>query len=98
MTEIKTVGAVAPSQPLSTKSVTPARENGENFESILMEAVNKVNTVQNEAEKAVQELAGGGDISNAVIAMEKADLSFQVMVEVRNKLISAYEEIMRLQV
>ncbi|MBI4764735.1 MAG: flagellar hook-basal body complex protein FliE [Deltaproteobacteria bacterium] len=46
----------------------------------------------------MQELAGGGDISSAVIAMEKADFSFQVMIEVRNKLISAYEEIMRLQV
>ncbi|MEW6184207.1 MAG: flagellar hook-basal body complex protein FliE [Thermodesulfobacteriota bacterium] len=97
MTEIKTIGAIAPTQPLSVKSGSP-KENGENFESILMDAVNKVNTVQNEAEKAVQELAGGGDITNAVIAMEKADLSFQVMVEVRNKLISAYEEIMRLQV
>ncbi len=64
----------------------------------MKEAVNKVNAVQNDAEKAIQELAGGGDISSAVIAMEKADLSFQVMIEVRNKLISAYEEIMRLQV
>jgi flagellar hook-basal body complex protein FliE len=96
MSEILSIGSLA-----STKSVqgkAAVKDSGENFEILLKDAVNKVNTVQNEAEKAIQELAGGGDISSAVIAMEKADLSFQVMIEVRNKLISAYEEIMRLQV
>ena len=96
MNEITKIGSV--SSPTAIQGKTAAKESGENFETLLKEAVNKVNTVQNDAEKAIQELAGGGDISSAVIAMEKADLSFQVMVEVRNKLISAYEEIMRLQV
>ncbi|OGP50550.1 MAG: flagellar hook-basal body complex protein FliE [Deltaproteobacteria bacterium RBG_13_43_22] len=96
MTEIKSIGSVAGPNAIQGKTVQ--KESGENFEALLKDAVGKVNTVQNEAEKAIQELSGGGDISNAVIAMEKADLSFQVMIEVRNKLISAYEEIMRLQV
>lgn len=96
MNEIIGIGSVASTAALQGK--TAAKETGENFEVLLKDAVNKVNTVQNDAEKAIQELAGGGDISSAVIAMEKADLSFQVMIEVRNKLISAYEEIMRLQV
>jgi flagellar hook-basal body complex protein FliE len=96
MNEIAGIGSVA-SAP-SVQGKTAAKESGENFEVLLKDAVNKVNTVQNDAEKAIQELAGGGDISSAVIAMEKADISFQVMIEVRNKLISAYEEIMRLQV
>jgi flagellar hook-basal body complex protein FliE len=96
MTEIKNIGSVA--SPTSIQGKPAPKVSGENFETVLKDAVNKVNTVQNEAEKAIQELAGGGDISSAVIAMEKADLSFQVMIEVRNKLISAYEEIMRLQV
>ena len=96
MNEITGIGSVASTQSIQGK--TAAKESGENFEVLLKDAVNKVNTVQNDAEKAIQELAGGGDISSAVIAMEKADLSFQVMIEVRNKLISAYEEIMRLQV
>ena len=96
MNEIKAIGSAASSQSIQGKIA--AKESGENFEVLLKDAVNKVNNVQNDAEKAIQELAGGGDISSAVIAMEKADLSFQVMIEVRNKLISAYEEIMRLQV
>jgi flagellar hook-basal body complex protein FliE len=94
--QISGVGSVASTNVLQGKPA--AKDTGENFEVLLKDAVSKVNTVQNEAEKAIQELAGGGDISSAVIAMEKADLSFQVMIEVRNKLISAYEEIMRLQV
>jgi flagellar hook-basal body complex protein FliE len=96
MTEITSIGSIATIGSISGKAAP--KESGENFEVLLNEAVNKVNTVQNEAERAIQELAGGGDISSAVIAMEKADLSFQVMIEVRNKLINAYEEIMRLQV
>lgn len=96
MNEITGIGSVSSTSSIQGK--TAANESGENFEVLLKEAVNKVNSVQNDAEKAIQELAGGGDISSAVIAMEKADLSFQVMIEVRNKLISAYEEIMRLQV
>ncbi len=96
MTEINRIASVSSVNSIQGKS--GPKDTGENFEVLLKDAVNKVNTVQNEAEKAIQELAGGGDISSAVIAMEKADLSFQVMIEVRNKLLSAYEEIMRLQV
>lgn len=68
------------------------------FDSVLDEVLNKLNQVQGNAEKAVQELAAGGDVFQAIVAMEKADMDFQLMVEVRNKLISAYEEIMRMQV
>ena len=96
MTELTNIGSVAVAGGGQGKSVQ--KEGGEGFEALLKEAVNKVNTVQNEAEKAIQELSSGGDISSAVIAMEKADVSFQMMIEVRNKLISAYEEVMRLQV
>ncbi len=68
------------------------------FDSEMKNALSKVTEIQKEAEKAVYELTSGGDITKAIIAMEKADMSFQVMVEVRNKLLSAYEEIMRMQV
>jgi len=57
-----------------------------------------VSQVQEDVEKAVSELSSGGDITNAVLAIEKADMSFQLMVEIRNKLLSTYEEIMRMQV
>jgi flagellar hook-basal body complex protein FliE len=96
MTAIKSIESLPNSGAI--KGNTFSREGGESFDTFVKEALSKVNTVQNEAEKAIQELSSGGDVSSAVIAMEKADLSFQVMVEVRNKLISAYEEVMRIQI
>jgi flagellar hook-basal body complex protein FliE len=43
-------------------------------------------------------LAGNGaDVHSALIAVEKADLSFQLMMQVRNKIVSAYQEISRMQ-
>jgi flagellar hook-basal body complex protein FliE len=68
------------------------------FEDIMQEAIGKISQVQNDADTAVKELASGGDMTQAIIAMEKADMSFNMMVEVRNKLVNAYEEIMRMTV
>jgi flagellar hook-basal body complex protein FliE len=72
--------------------------SGGGFQELMAEAMGKITQVQRDAETAVKELVSGGDITQAVIAMEKADLSFQLMVEVRNRLLSAYEEISRMQV
>jgi flagellar hook-basal body complex protein FliE len=68
------------------------------FDAVFKDAIGKVTEMQGEAEKGIKELASGGDVTQAIIAMEKADMSFQVMVEVRNKLLTAYEEIMRMQI
>lgn len=73
-------------------------ETGGSFDTVINEAISKVSQVQEDVEKAVSELASGGDITSAVLAIEKADMNFQLMVEVRNKLLSTYEEIMRMQV
>lgn len=86
------IGVQRPAGPRDTSSGQAA------FNEILDDVLAKLNQVQSDAEKAVTELAGGGDVLQAVVAMEKADMNFQLMVEVRNKLISAYEEIMRMQV
>jgi flagellar hook-basal body complex protein FliE len=75
-----------------------SKDAGKGFEDIMQEAMGKLSQVQTDAEKAVKELASGGDPTQAIISMEKADMNFQLMVEVRNKLLSAYEEIMRMQV
>lgn len=74
------------------------RSRSGNFEDILNDAMNKINQVQRDAELAIRELASGGDMTQAMISIEKADLSFQMMVEIRNRLLNAYEEIMRMQV
>jgi flagellar hook-basal body complex protein FliE len=70
------------------------------FVDALKDSINKVGELEKEADNEVQKLAKmeTQDIHNTMIAVEKADLTFQMMMQIRNKIISAYEEIMRMQV
>jgi len=74
------------------------KKTGGGFDSVIEEALKKVSEIQEDMDHAVKELASGGDITSAVLAVEKADMTFQLMVEIRNKLINTYEQIMRMQV
>ncbi|NTU42074.1 MAG: flagellar hook-basal body complex protein FliE [Nitrospirales bacterium] len=96
MTDLKITGSAIGQSNLQVKSDQKAE--GGAFGDALKDAIGKVAEMQNEAEKGIRDLTAGGDVTQAVIAMEKADMSFQVMVEVRNRLQSAYEEIMRMQI
>lgn len=80
------------------KTTMSSIEPEKGFDGIVQEAIGRLSQIQNDAENAVRELTSGGDITQAIISMEKADMAFNLMVEVRNKLLSAYEEIMRMQV
>ena len=68
------------------------------FGSMLASSLNEVNQLHSAADDAVQNLAAGKqkDIHQTMIAMEKADVAFQLLMQVRNKIISAYETIMRM--
>ncbi len=70
------------------------------FSDVLSNIVGEVNKQQIEADDAVArvELDDSASIHEAIIAMEKASISFRTMMQVRNKIIEAYEEIMRMQV
>ncbi len=74
--------------------------SGTSFVDVLKESINKVGELEKQADKEVEKLATmeNQDIHNTMIAIEKADMSFQVVMQVRNKIISAYEEVMRMQV
>jgi flagellar hook-basal body complex protein FliE len=69
------------------------------FHEVLDSAIDQIQQLQGEAESKVSGvLAGNGtDVHSAMIAVERADLSFQLMMQVRNKIVSAYEEIARMQ-
>jgi flagellar hook-basal body complex protein FliE len=68
------------------------------FGDVMQDALAKLSQVQREADEAVKGFASGGDMTQALLAMQKVEMSFQFMVEVRNRLLSAYEEISRMQV
>ena len=73
---------------------------GSAFGTFLSTAVNEANKHQMGAQQAVEEFATGSsrDLHQTMIAMEKADVSFQFLMQVRNKIITAYQEIMRMQI
>ena len=72
----------------------------EPFANVLGRMVEEVNARQGAANDSVAALQSGQNVSlhQAVIAMEEANISFQLMVEVRNKLLESYQELMRMQV
>lgn len=72
----------------------------DSFSSTLKESIDNVSKLSNEADNAIKGLASGEhtNIHDTMIAIEKANLSFNMMVQVRNKLLAAYEEVMRMQV
>jgi len=96
MSDMKINGAGTGQGIPQIKPIGSEQQGG--FEDLMQEAIGKISQVQTNAEKAVKELASGGDPGEAIIAMNKADQDFQIMVEVRNKLLAAYERVMNMQV
>lgn len=69
------------------------------FKNILNKSVQETNDLFAQADQATQAMAfGQKDVHQAMIALEQANLAFQLMIQVRNKMISAYQEIMAMQV
>jgi flagellar hook-basal body complex protein FliE len=93
--EIQMPGELA--SPAGISSPQPA---GDSFAAMLGKMVSEVNDQQTSASQSVAALQGGQNVPlhQAVVAMEEANVSFQLMVEVRNRLMDAYQEIMRMQV
>lgn len=79
---------------------TSSSTGSKSFADTLKEAVNNVNTMQKESDVKMQEIATGKNhnIPEVMIAAEKADISLKLMVQVRNKIIEAYQDIMKMQV
>jgi flagellar hook-basal body complex protein FliE len=86
---------ISPNSP-----VGGARETQKSFADTLQDAIGSVNELQNQANKGAQDLATGrtDNVQEVMIATEKADIALKLMVQVRNKIIDAYQEIMKMQV
>jgi len=88
------MGAIA-----SPEAATPG-ENAGTFSEILRKTVNEVNNDQVQADTAIKEMVAGRskNIHETMLAVERADTSLKLMMQVRNKVLDAYKEIMRMQV
>jgi flagellar hook-basal body complex protein FliE len=85
---------------ISMQPAAPGARTGDPFSSFLGQMVQEVNAKQAAAGEAVSGLLSGQETSlhQAILAMEEASVSFQLMVEVRNKLLESYQELMRMQI
>jgi len=87
--------------PVATTAQAPASEQKSgDFATLLKAYTEQMNVEHHQAGTAAVALATGqgGNTSEALLAIQKADLSFQMMLSVRNKLVDAYREVMRMQV
>ena len=76
-----------------------ARDILTDFQKVLKQSIEEVDGLAKEANHSVQEMITGKmDVHQAMVAMEQANISFRLMVQVRNKMMAAYEEIMRMQI
>ncbi|MCP9463233.1 MAG: flagellar hook-basal body complex protein FliE [Nitrospira sp.] len=101
---MKEIGGITSSigSPSGGAAIGAAGGIGESagFMESLKQAIGQVNDAQLQAGRAVDALMTGEseDIHRAMVALQQADVSFQLMMQIRNKLIAAYEEIQRMQV
>jgi len=87
-----------------TNTVSPANPKEtqipESFGKMLAHSLKEVNQLKLDADEAVNDLASGQqkDIHQTMIALEKADVAFQLLMQIRNKIVAAYESVMRMPV
>jgi flagellar hook-basal body complex protein FliE len=92
-----------PGQPQAepAHSRKPTRlSNPGSFGKMLTDSINQVNRLQVAADSSINDLASGKhtDIHQTMVAMEKASISFELLMQIRNKVISAYDRIMRMPI
>jgi len=101
VTGINSFSALSPLAPAGQSSIEGAGgAGGGNFGSLIKNAVESMDGTQKAAEQEVAKAVTGEspDLHQTIIALQSADLNFQLGLQVRNKLMGAYEEIMRMQV
>lgn len=92
-------GAVSNFQAALPNSISSAEAGSSDFSQTLDGVLSQVNSLQTDATAKVGELlqGNGQDLHSAMIAVEKANLSFQLMMQVRNKIVQAYQTVSQMQ-
>jgi len=99
MADIQSIKSLSTSDLLKSKVSGGVENSSTDFAQELKNAINNVNEMQVESEKAMSDIATGQvkDLHQAAIAIDKAEISMKLMLEVRNKALNAYKEITRTQ-
>jgi flagellar hook-basal body complex protein FliE len=85
---------------MGSPSATGTAKAAPGFGEMLKESLNEVNKMQLDADKSVEDLATGKNknIHETMIAISQADMAFRMTMQVRNKVVDAYQEIMRMSI
>jgi len=99
MADIQSIHSLSTADLLAKKSGSSVETSQTDFAQELKNALGNVNQMQIEGEKAMSDIATGSvkDLHQAAIAIDKAEVSMKLMLEVRNKALNAYKEITRTQ-
>jgi len=83
------------SLPVLNSPFNTGQDGGPSFKDLLFNSVKQVNSMQLEADQAVQQMFTGGEVNPAEVltAVQKADLAFRLTMQMRNKLMDVYQEI-----
>jgi flagellar hook-basal body complex protein FliE len=94
------ISGPGPVSPLPVSPLAVDSANGGEFGGILKDAMQKVGSMNDEASKSVESfLSGEGeDLHKTMLATQRADLAGELFLQVRNKVVAAYQEVMRMQV
>ena len=100
MSDMMIKGASGPLPMPSVKGPSSPSDRPKGFGDLLTGAIGEVGKLHHEADQAVETLTAGrsADVHNTMIALQKADVSFQLLMQIRNKVVSAYETVMRMQI
>jgi flagellar hook-basal body complex protein FliE len=92
-------GATQPIPPSGGGRDSVQKADG-GFKALLEEQIAKVNELQKDAKEAVEDLAAGrrDDVESVILATRKADTAFKMLLQVRNKMMDAYEEVKQIRV
>ena len=96
---IGSITSIASTPSIAPASSSSAKPAASGFGESLAKLVNSVEASGTEANSAVaQMLDGRGEVHDAMIALQRAELTLQLTVQVRNKLVQAYQDVMRMPV
>ena len=96
-----TQGMIQPIQALETRSISDSAEvSAANFKDLLKRALTDLNASQVGANESIKNLATGGEenLHDVMISMEKASLTLQYAIQIRNKVLESYQSVIQMQI
>ena len=92
--------SLSPHLPAAGLGKVDSAQGASSFKDLLVNSIQEVNTMQQDADRAVEQLATGGNVNPAEVltAVQKADIAFRMMMQIRNKIVQAYQDVQNVRI